>query len=512
MKIRLHVVWMLIAGILFAGAAGWGLVWAYASRDTVPKGTVALGNAEVSGSNSTIKLGGLRPIAVGGLRIDDAVRLLQRRASQLESLPVTFAANDTNTQNQTWTLAELGVKADVGKAAAELAKLREGSVWQRAKTRFHFSGRLPFSVGWSKPAFVQKVRSGWGYLNANEPANAARIITSDDKIVYRPGSDAYRLDEDAMFASTVEAVDAYTAPGGQWGDGSDGDSGAAEPGSPPVPSIRIPVALRVVHPDVTLARLKAEGVDRKIAAFTTDFSASGAGRAYNVTMTAKTLNDWDLAPGETFDFGKVIELTTEHYGYREAPVIVNGVLTPGIGGGICQVSSTLYNAALLIGLDMTERRNHSLPVSYLPMGRDATFAEGAINFRFKNTTGRHLIIRTVVEGRKLTVKLFGSMPANVSYALDSKTVQVLDPPIKEVASNAVPSGSKQLVSSGKPGYVVETYRTKLVNGKAVSRTRISRDTYKAQPAVYRVAPGTPGLPPGGGTRPKKELIEDGIGE
>jgi len=248
-----------------------------------------------------------------------------------------------------------------------------------------------------------------------------------------------------------------------------------------------------------------------LSSFTTDFSSSAAGRAYNVTMTAKTLNNWDLAPGEIFDYKKVIALTRENYGYREAPVILNGELVPGIGGGICQVSSTLYNAALLAGLEMVERRNHSLPVSYLPKGQDATFAEGAINFRFKNTTGKHLIIRTVVSGGKLTIKLFGTLPGNVSYAIESKTVKVIDPPVKEIASQAVPSGGRLLLSSGKSGYIVETYRTKIKDGKTVSRERVSRDTYRAQPSVYGVAEGRTNNGTDGNGK-SKQLLEDGVAE
>src|SRR5690606_20121148 len=112
----------------------------------------------------------------------------------------------------------------------------------------------------------------------------------------------------------------------------------------------------------------------------------------------------------------------ELYEYREAPVILNGKLVPGIGCGICQVSSTLYNAVLRSGLEIVERRNHSLPVAYLPIGQDATYAGGAINFRFKNTTGKHLIIRTEVKDRELIVKLFGTMPDNVRYDVESVTL------------------------------------------------------------------------------------------
>ena len=102
-----------------------------------------------------------------------------------------------------------------------------------------------------------------------------------------------------------------------------------------------------------------------------------------------------MAPGETFDYSKIIAQTEAKFGYKEAPVILNGNLVPGIGGGICQVSTTLYNAVLRSGLEIVERRNHSLPVSYVTLGQDATFANGYINFKFRNNTDAYLWIRTI---------------------------------------------------------------------------------------------------------------------
>ena len=468
-------------------------------------------------------------IGLGGLTVDEALSKLDNEAAKLERLPLTIKAN-ADGQEKTWTLGELGVSVDLQQAKNALSRLRQGGIWNKAKYRWRFPQKLIISLHWNKRAFQTGVRGEWGWMDDSDPINAKRTITEDDKVLYQEGKNAYKLDIDKLFQQACSnlggvivsrwsadsgdkprgGVRGELGPGGASpGMPGDGSSVENEPSPEASDGITLQLQLRVVHPDVTLERLMKEGVERKIVSFTTDFSTSGAGRAYNDSMTAKTLNDWELAPGEIFDYRKVIEATREKYGYSKAPVILNGELVPGVGGGICQVSSTLYNAALRAGLQMVERRNHSLPVSYLPKGQDATFAEGSINFRFKNTTGKYLIIRTSVIGRQLTVKLFGKMPDDVSYSIDSKTVKVIEPTVKEVPSAALQAGGRLLLNAGKRGFIVETFRTMTKAGKTVSRERISRDLYPAQPVIYAVAPGKAGR---SGGQTGKQLLEDGVSE
>ncbi|MBW7474963.1 VanW family protein [Paenibacillus oenotherae] len=493
---RSYYVWIVVAALLFVGLAGWRYIWVYASKDTIPGGVVLQGRSGME--DGSVSLGSSTIFAIGGLTIDAALEQIQHRTDALRNLKFTLQANGKK-QNKTWTLSQLGVHIDTKDAAAVISKLTAGNMWDRLQYRRQFPANIHFELRWNKEQFKKQVRSVWGMLDANEPVNATRTITSDERIVYTPHQNAYRLDMNRLLIEAQTALENAAAE--QWGAAGE----AAD--------IVLPLPLRTVQPNVTLERLKSEGIERKIASFTTDFSSSGKGRTYNVSMVAKTLNDWQLAPDEVFDYRKVISLTRDKYGFREAPVILNGELVPGIGGGICQVSSTLYNAALLAGLEMVERRNHSLPVSYLPKGRDATFAEGAINFRFKNTTGKHVIIRTSTSGRKLTVMLFGTLPHNIKYKIQSATVKVIEPPVKEIPSSIVPAGERLLMKTGKPGYIIETYRIALQDGKEVSRTRISRDTYKAQPTVYSISPehsGPRAIKSEDGPGSRKQLLEDGV--
>ncbi|MNZ75027.1 Vancomycin B-type resistance protein VanW [compost metagenome] len=275
--------------------------------------------------------------------------------------------------------------------------------------------------------------------------------------------------------------------------------------------IKIPLILQ--QPAATIEGLKKEGITRKIAEYSTNLSGSAAGRIHNVDAAARSIDGMILPPDGIFDYASIVEAAETNYGFREAPVILSGKLVPGVGGGICQVSSTLYNAAIRAGLKIVERKNHSLPVSYVPKGQDATFATGYINFRFQNTSKAHLLITAQVEGGQLTIKLFGDSPENTSYDIESITTDVLPVQNKYVANPSLPSGSQEIILEGKPGYIVETYQIKKVNGKVSQRLRLSRDTYPAQPTVIAVhgssqdnsSPDSPKNP-----SPQKIILEDGV--
>jgi len=245
-----------------------------------------------------------------------------------------------------------------------------------------------------------------------------------------------------------------------------------------------------------------EGRPRKIAAFSTSFAASGEGRAHNVEAVAQALDNTLLMPGDVFDFGSIVVKAERERGFKEAPVIVSGKLKPGIGGGICQVSSTLYNAVLRAdGIDIVERRNHSLPVGYLPVGLDATFADGFINFRFRNATGKPLRIKAEVRNKIVTVKLFGAMAENVEYRIETVLQYIIAPKIVYAADPHLAEGQSKTLRPGAEGYVVDTYRVKLINGEFAERVRISHDTYRSQDALVAVHPDDPRLEPSAAKQP-----------
>lgn len=151
-------------------------------------------------------------------------------------------------------------------------------------------------------------------------------------------------------------------------------------------------------------------INYKIATYTTTYSPSG-GRGENIKIAAKKIDDLILMPKEEFSYEKALGPITIDNGYKNAPVISNGKLVQGIGGGVCQVSSTLYNTQLLSGILPTERKNHSRPVSYVPRGLDATLATGSIDYKFKNTLDYPLVINTSTDSGRLTIEFWSNKDA-----------------------------------------------------------------------------------------------------
>ncbi|MBJ6360990.1 VanW family protein [Paenibacillus sp. GCM10012307] len=448
---KLHVAFIIAGIVILIVTTSWGLLYIYASQNRIPDGTTV-------GS-----------VHIGGLGTEQALDKLEVAWNELEKLQARITLNDTKENSRQWALRQLGFAVERENIRNRILALHEGNLAEKITYRYHFPRQIPVQLAEGVKTFEKTIRSQWGWLEYNEPVNARRSITAADQIVYEPHQDGHRLELDKLFAQVSGWANQVMQ----------GQAGGE------LRSFRLQIA--AVHPAITLDYLKGQGVERKISSFSTEFARSSEGRAYNVTSTAKILNDWELAPGELFDYSKVITAAQEHYGFREAPVIVNGQLVPGIGGGICQVSSTLYNAALLAGLEIVERRNHSRAVPYLPMGRDATFAEGYLNFRFRNSTAHHLIIRTEVYNRTLTVKLFGSIPKTTRYTIETKLVKTITPPVKEIVSNAAGRGGRVVLKQGSTGYVVKVYRTRLEQDQKMEQELISTDTYPAQPTIIGVS-------------------------
>ncbi|WP_434749216.1 VanW family protein [Paenibacillus amylolyticus] len=471
---KIHVTVIVLFSLLLISSASYGLLYVYVNQPNFPKG-----------------------VQVGGWALDDKPRKqvlaeLQTRIQQLQDWPVTIEVAEPNPITMTHPATELGVSYHVNSFKAAVKQLDEGNLWERAYARYRFPQTFPLDMAYNEQTFQQLLSPAWEKETFGIPAEAVRRITANDQVQYIPEKSVRRIDWKTLSALVQNKLHR--------------DLIEVNDGVKPDP-IRILLPLYTLKPEVTIDSLKQEGIERKIVQFSTGLGNSSQGRVHNVSAAAQAIHGMILLPGGVFDYEKVIRKAEKDYGFREAPVIVNGRLTPGIGGGICQVSSTVYNAALLTGLDIVERRNHSMPVKYLPKGLDATFASGAINFRFRNSTEKSLLIHAKVQGGRMVVKFFGTFPENVSYALESHTIETLSVPVKYVSSNVLPEGAQQVLQNGQPGYIVETIRTKRVDGQVVESKTISRDTYKAQSRLIARS-GHISMPD-----PKQpSVVEDGIRE
>ncbi len=470
---KVHLMLIIIASFVLIGSVTAGWIHLYISSNTIPE---------------HVQVGGFD---VGGKKKDDVLKELDAKLNQLHEKPLTLTVDAENVPDVRMSLRSAGITFEVDTFRTAVASLYEGSWKDRFEARRHFAREWQIRPHWNSSLIKQRFNTRWEEKQFGQPVNAWRRITKTDEVVYTPESSALRIDWETFTRTLTAAIPKSFL-----------DSEAAGA------AFKIKLPLYTLNPKVTVESLREEGIDRKIIEFSTSLGSSAAGRLYNVSSAAKAVDGMVLKPGEIFDYGKVIATAEARYGFREAPVILNGKLVPGIGGGICQVSSTVYNAALRTGLQIVERRNHSLPVSYLPKGQDATFAEGSINFRFKNTTGKSLVIRAYVEDNTLAVKFFGTLPKNTEYTVESRTVETLPVTEKFVNNKDVPVGAQEVLQEGKPGYIVETYQVKKINGDVVERKRISRDTYRPQNRLIAVHSGEPGSGDSSGT--KDQIVEDGV--
>lgn len=238
------------------------------------------------------------------------------------------------------------------------------------------------------------------------------------------------------------------------------------------------IPLSITKPKVTTNQIGTEAFPNLLATYSTTFSASNTNRTTNIRLASNKINGVVLMPGETFSYNKVVGKRTAAAGYKSAAVYVNGRVENGIGGGICQVSSTLYNTALRANLEIIKRSNHRFATGYVPLSTDATVSWGGPEFIFKNSRKYPIKIVSHVNGGKITVSIYGCKE-EVEYdvVIQSQTLQTI--PMKTVyrVNTSLSQGTKKTVQKGHGGYKSRAYRILKLNGSVVSKQLLSTDTY-----------------------------------
>lgn len=232
----------------------------------------------------------------------------------------------------------------------------------------------------------------------------------------------------------------------------------------PQGQLLVSVPVQPIRPAIVAADLQNLGISRLLSTFITGYDEHSGNRAANIRLAAAAVDGRVLRPGEEFSFNDAVGPRNVEQGYREAPVIVNDKLIPGLGGGICQVSTTLYNAALLAGLTVLERTPHSLPSTYVDLGRDATVAYGLLDLRLRNDLEHPVLISAAARDGMLKVSFYG--PEND----DKREVRVFVEREKQ-ASTASNSPDASVLR-------VRLWREIWRAGGLVRRELISDDTYK----------------------------------
>ena len=244
------------------------------------------------------------------------------------------------------------------------------------------------------------------------------------------------------------------------------------------------IQLIITKPKVTVSQIGSEAFPDRLSNFTTRYDASAKDRTTNLVIACQKLNGKVIMPGETFSYNQTLGKRTAAAGYKNAAVYENGQVVDGIGGGICQISSTLYNAVLMANLEIVERRNHQFVTSYLPAGRDATVVYGAIDFKFKNTRQYPIRLSASAKNGIATISIYGIKEENeYTFSFNTKTIASIPFGTKYVEDASLPAGTEKVQQNGVNGLKTETYITKMLNGKVISTTLLSRDTYDAMQKI-----------------------------
>lgn len=238
------------------------------------------------------------------------------------------------------------------------------------------------------------------------------------------------------------------------------------------------IPLKITIPEITLNDLGKEAFPQILGTFSTTYNTSNQNRITNLKLASEKIDGTIILPGETFSYNKVVGERTIAKGYKEAAVYAGGKVVDGIGGGICQLSSTLYNSVLYANLEITSRSNHRFLTSYVTAGRDATVSWGTIDFCFKNTRSYPIKITSEVKNGVVTTSIYGiKEEKEYEVVIESKVTEVIPYSTKYVKDSTLKEDEEEIVQYGANGAKSETYKIVKYNGIVVSREQISSDIY-----------------------------------
>lgn len=263
------------------------------------------------------------------------------------------------------------------------------------------------------------------------------------------------------------------------------------------------IPLKITHPEITTDKIGSEGFPDLLAEFSTNYNPGAKDRTTNLKLASNKINNTVVLPGETFSYNKVVGKRTTAAGYKEAPSYAGGKVVNDIGGGICQITSTLYNAVVFANLDIVSRSNHQFVPSYVKAGRDATVVYGAIDFKFKNTRKYPIKIKSTVSGGVARVQIYG-MKEETEYKVKIETKITGSIPMQTVYEDdpTLEKGKEKVEQKGHNGTYSEAYKVVYLNGKVVSRTLLSKDKYNQMSTIIKRGTKGTEVPP---ADPKPEV-------
>ncbi len=277
--------------------------------------------------------------------------------------------------------------------------------------------------------------------------------------------------------------------------GIDFDLAAAKRAHDAAPHKEVVIPLTVTNPKVTTLMVQSTLFQDTLSSKTTYYSPKKVNRCINVRLAASLVNGTILNPGEVFSFNKVVGRRTAARGFKEAGVFSNGELVDGLGGGICQVSSTIYLASMHADMKTVSRKNHSFYVDYAPKGQDATVVYGSIDFQFENTSEYPIKILAHAQNNYITVTIKGTKTTQKTVKITTNTLSTTPYTTKTVVNNSLKPGERVVHQAGQPGMTMDVYRHVYdKNGKLISKTYENKTRYIPMTEIIHVGPAATTAP------------------
>ncbi|PEM32347.1 VanW family protein [Bacillus wiedmannii] len=370
-------------------------------------------------------------ISLDGKNKKDIQAIINQRITELDQKSLTYIFQN---DKQTYTWKDLGINYKEKDIIDKIFKEQEGNAVNRYKMRKQAENSelkrdYKLTAQLNTTAYESFMKDKYNETLKN-PVNA-ELSVEGSTVNISQSQNGEKIDKGKLTDLTQQAI----------------TSGSSD--------VTLPVTL--LKPERSTEDIQKMGIKEVIAEYSTPMAGRNGNQSFNVNKSANTLSGVIVAPDETFSFNGRVGVTDAAHGYKSAAVFSQGKVIQSAGGGVCQVSSTLYSAALRADLGIVSRSNHSMPVNYLPLGQDAAVADYGPDLKFKNNTGNHIYIQAFSNGGSITTRIFGTNTG--------KNVEV----------------SSQVVSRTGDKITAVTYKKVTQNGEVVSNGQISKSVYKSAP-------------------------------
>lgn len=404
----------------------------------------------------------INEIDVSGKTKEEAIELLNKNFKSIEDKDIIVKA-----QNQTFTLnfkdldAHYNIEETVEIAlnSGKEEELFSQSKWIAGKNKKEVETHFTYNHD-KIEKFKEEIKKA-----VNTEPKDAKIVISGDKIKVTDGSNGYTIDEAQLDNAILEGLNPYNFN-----------------------DVNINLVLKETKPKASQEMLLK--VNGKIGSFTTNY-VSIPGRDTNLKLATEFTNGKVLMPGDIFSYNETVGKRTYERGFKDGGVFVGNKLVQDVGGGICQVSTTLYRAAMKANLRSVERYNHSKLTSYSEPGLDATVAWGALDYKFKNTYNSPIYIQGIFGNGKVTFNIYGNVgeKGNKTYDIVNEIIGKVPPKEIKVNDPNLPKGKTKVVSPGTEGVKSKSYFITYENGKEISREYLSTDVYNGDDKEIAVGTG-----------------------